>query len=477
MTTPVPAPANAAPAASTAGSASVQLFLDDSALLDSAFVTRTWHEPRRFMEPVLRAEHAWEHWAPVMFGTVLRRDDRWQMWYCGWTRQPRPRVCYAESDDGVSWRKPELGIIPFQRDTATNIVLASASPTGLIDDLTVIDDAEDERWPLKMLYYDSGGPEAPRGIHAARSTDGIHWEKLSPEPVLDWGDRFNALPVRTGGRYVVFGRARGMNTGRADRGRCVYRAESDDLVHWSSPELVLARDAEDPPDLEIYSLSTFPYAGLMMGAIERMHMAPDQLDPEIVWSRDQGRSWLRSRPRPAFIPLAPAPSWQDTWLNLSASVPVERDNELWFYYSGRGGAHRSPYPLNQGAIGLALLRKDGFCSLRAGQRPGWLITRPQVWPGGDLAVNVDCRLDDTAHPGYCHGEVRAEAQTPDGEVVPGYSLEDCTPLCVNTVRDPDCAHTVTWKGRSARELTGKEIRLHLTLREAHLYSFHARDTD
>jgi len=204
-----------------------QLFLDDTWIADSAFVTRTWHQARKFPDPVVTAEHLWEQWAPVLFGTVLHWRGRFRMWYCAWTRNVRPRVCYAESEDGVNWTKPELGICEFNGSTANNIVLCSAGATGLIDDITVIDDPTDDEWPLKMLYWDSTDKVEDRGIFAARSRDGIQWDR-SPGRVLPWGDRFNALSCRRNDRYLVFGRAQG--TGAA-KGRAVWRAESTDLVN------------------------------------------------------------------------------------------------------------------------------------------------------------------------------------------------------------------------------------------------------
>lgn len=39
-------------------------------------------------------------------------------------------------------------------------------------------------------------------------------------------------------------------------------------------------------------------------------------------------------------------------------------------------------------LGMAQLRVDGFCSLRANWFSGMLFTRPMVWPGGELQVNA-----------------------------------------------------------------------------------------
>ena len=40
------------------------------------------------------------------------------------------------------------------------------------------------------------------------------------------------------------------------------------------------------------------------------------------------------------------------------------------------------------AMGLAQLRADGFCSLRAHRFPGTLVTKPFTWPGGRLIINA-----------------------------------------------------------------------------------------
>jgi hypothetical protein len=442
------------------------LFLDDTWMADSAFLTRTWHAPRKYPEPVLRAEPAAGGACPILFGSVLFRGGRFHMWYLAWSRQPRPYACYAVSDDGVHWEKPDLSLFGSGSGLPPNAFLRSEDPTGLIDDLTVIDDPADAEWPLKMLYYDMLSAHKEGGIFAARSRDGNRWEKMAPGKVLNWGDRFNALPVRRDGRFVVFGRARVSNP----KGRVVWRSESDDLLGWSKPELVMTRDAEDPPDREIYSLVPFSYPGLLLGGIERMEMAPDKLDTELAWSRDGGRTWSRPRTRPPFLARGAAGAFDDTWINLSANDPIRRDNHLWFYYSGRSGAHNVPYPLNHGGIGLALLRADGFASLRAGEREGWLLTPPFAWPGGDLLVNADTRRDLESHPAYAHGQLLAEVLDAEGRPIEGFAKADAIPYTGNTAMGKELYIKPGWKsGKSLSELAGRTIKLRLFLRDAHLY--------
>jgi len=450
-----------------------QLFLDDTWIEDANFVSRQWHQPRKFPDPVLKPEHPWEHWCPVMYGTVLHWRGRFRMWYNCWTREPKPRVCYAESTDGVAWEKPRLGVCEFDGSKDNNIVLQSEAPR-YIDDISVIDDPDDGEWPIKALFWEGKIHDLKQpdwGIWAARSKDCIHWDR-SPGLVLPhWGDRFNAASVKIAGKYVVLGRA----PGSRPHGRQAWRTESRDLIHWSEPKKSLARDVEDPVNMEYYSATLFPYEGLTLGSIERMYMSPDRLDVELVWSYDAGRAWQRAPKRPAFLsPSEGARRWDDTWVNLPTNGPIRHQGRLWFYYSARSGAHGSPYPFNHGAIGLALLRVDGFASLMAGERTGLVVTKPMRWPKADVHVNADPRRDLISHPGFCSGDVRVEARDAAGKAMRGFTWDDCEPV-PQTVNDPDASRKVLWRGgRSLRRLAGKRLRLAFRLRDAHLYSFRAR---
>lgn len=453
-----------------------QLFLDDTWIEDTFFVGRQWHQPRKCPDPVLKAEHRWERWCPAMYGTVLHWRGKFRMWYCVWTRDVKPRACYAESADGIEWTKPRLGLCEFDGSKDNNIVLNPTASNRLIDDITVIDDSDDREWPLKALFWEGSNHDPKRndwGIWAARSKDGIHWDR-SPGLVLPrWGDRFNAVSVRLDGRYVAF--ARKLRSWE-QHGRCVWRVESKDLRRWTDGDLVLKRDPEDPINMEYYSVSVFPYESVTLGGLERMHMSPDRLDTELIWSHDSGKTWKRAPKRPAFLsPSEGARRWDDTWVNLPTNPPIRHEGRLWFYYSGRSGAHNAPYSSNHGAIGLALLRIDGFASIMASQRKGIVVTKPMLWPKADLQLNVDPRRDLSSHPGFCHGEVRVEVRDVEHSPIKGFTWDDCQPLTGNTINLPDACAQVAWKGnKSLRKLAGKSVRLAFQLRDAHLFSFRAK---
>jgi hypothetical protein len=212
----------------------------------------------------------------------------------------------------------------------------------------------------------------------------------------------------------------------------------------------------------------------MLGGLERMHMSPDQLDVELVWSHDGGCKWQRAPTRPAFLSPSDGPRrWDDTRVTLPANAPIRRHGRLWFYYSGGSSAHAGSFPLNHGAIGLALLRVDGFASLHAGERTGLVVTKPMLWPQAELHINVDPRRDLAAHPGFCSGELRVEVRDESNRALDGFSWDDCTPFTGNTVAAENSTSPTVWRNKSARTIAGQIIRLAFRFRDAHLYSFRA----
>ena len=244
--------------------------------------------------------------------------------------------------------------------------------------------------------------------------------------------------------------------------------------------------------MQFYSLSPFRYAGIWLADLLRMHAAPDVLDPELVWSYD-GKNWNRSHERKPFIPLGRKGAFDSVWLNLATNAPILNYNQLWFYYSGRAGGHGAQFPGAYGAIGLATLRVDGFCSLysgrTAGSVSGGVLTKPISWVDGDLLLNADPRRDITGHhtnDTTAGGKVSVEIRDDANRPIEGYRFADCNPIVDNARnfeedsnwtapgRGELAVRAVTWGGgRSARQFAGRRIRLFFEIEDAHLYSFRA----
>src|SRR5262249_61657776 len=101
-------------------------------------------------------------------------------------------------------------------------------------------------------------------------------------------------------------------------------------------------------------------------------------------------------------------------------------------------------------------RLDGFVSLDAVGEPGTATTRPLVFAGDRLVLNVAAQ-----------GAVRVGLLDEQGRAVPGFAASDCDPLQTDST-----GATVTWHGRSdVRALAGKVVRVRFELREAKLFAF------
>ena len=444
-----------------------QLFPDDRWVCFSHNAHRVWHPARKYPEAVIRADRRWEygpHFQPAAYGTFLRQADRFRAWYVA-----AGRVGYAESDDGVHWDKPEVGLYEIDGSHRNNVVLVEGP---YIDNISVIETPDDQAWPLKALYWASQGADGKPGICLARSADGIRWERQGR--ILNWGDRFNAVTRRVNGKFLLFGRDDVVYPA-ASKGRVVVRSESEDLVNWAPARLVLQTDLDDPVCMQSYSLAAFPYSDLLLGGFERMYFAPDKVDTEIVWSRDAGCTWRRSAHRPRFIEWGLRDTWDSQWISLPSNPPIRQGNRLFFFYSGRFSTHGDVDPQRLAAIGIATLRLDGFCSLHSGPKAGAVVTPTMTWPGGDLLLNFDARHDLEAHPsqtasGMLKVEVRDEADKP----LPGYALDAFTPQCINTANLPGCYAPIQWKDcKSLKELAGRRVRFCFVLRDCHLYAFKA----
>ena len=207
---------------------------------------------------------------------------------------------------------------------------------------------------------------------------------------------------------------------------------------------------------DFYGLGLTPYGNVYLGFVwvfwisnaslydRGKHDGPMTL--QLACTRDL-RDWRRCGGRKQIIEqgLARKPPHQD-WDSggiTTASRPIIVGDEVWLYYGGHNITHgdRSLYFGDDprrgteatGAIGLATWRLDGFMSVNAGDHPGSLTTKPFVFGGDRLVVNVDAK----------NGRFAAEILDATGEPIPGLDTASCDAFTGDSVR-----HTVTWRGKS-----------------------------
>ena len=110
------------------------------------------------------------------------------------------------------------------------------------------------------------------------------------------------------------------------------------------------------------------------------------------------------------------------------------------------------YVPDAGAVCLAVLRRDGFISLDAGDQEGRLTTKPFVLPAGRLFVNVGVRKG---------GQLLVEMLEESHKVV-----ATSKPIGRDHRRGE-----VKWEPESIAQMTAKVVSLRFTYRRAELYSY------
>ena len=96
----------------------------------------------------------------------------------------RYKVCLALSQDGLHWRRPNLGLVEWEGSRSNNILPWGENwmrrPNVILDPRD-----PDPNRRYKMTYVDViGGLTA---ITKGYSADGIHWVKLRANPILELG--------------------------------------------------------------------------------------------------------------------------------------------------------------------------------------------------------------------------------------------------------------------------------------------------
>jgi len=433
-----------------------QLFIDDGLIESSSGVKRIVNQPRKYSgNPVLTYEYPWEGNCVITWGSVLYDRERglFRMWYQTYLKlapaDKATRVCYAESSDGIKWRKPMLELYKYGDSARTNIVFDGLGE--FIDSPTVLEDpfpsTPDRRF--RLFWHCS------EGIRTASSADGIHWKPYG-DVVVKAGDRNTASYDVGRHKWMVITRVPGRKI------RTCGLWESDDGERFDYVGEILAPDEEDPKKTELYGMIRFNHpSGLRLGFLEMFFVPIRKLNTQLVYSR-HGLNWRRACDRQTFLEWGPPGSWDQAWVTPSHNPPIRVGNELYIYYQGRSTLHWAEKPYGHiGSIGLAFLRPDGYVSFDAQYQEGYVVTAPLMAEGKTLAVNA------LARPGY----VVAEVLNASGKPIEGLTRDDCVPLEGADALE----HTFEWKsGKDLSATGGEPFRLRFFLRGAKLYAFRVR---
>ena len=453
-----------------------RIFLDAMVVEESEGLERVFHAAEKHpANPVVPKDRPWEGWGPYLYGTVMWDDGKLKMWYQ--VINPDPRIhagaLYAESTDGINWVKPDLGIVECLGSTANNVFAENECAIPSVMKLAE-PESEDKRWAVYSFGRGDVGP------HVAFSSDGLRFrwhEKPEYQRLFSSSDVINFFYDSYTNRYCATYKT-------ADRRhRAVGIAVSEDGITWRKPIdcAVFGADDLDPDATQIYGMPVFCYQGCYIGLpwiyhsrwikygkytspkvmYEAQEGSPCTVDVQLAWSWDLVK-WTRTPKREPFIALGREPVDWDWGMIYTARAPVVVDGKLYFYYGGFDRLHDADFDKIKGAIGLATLRLDGFCSMRAGDREGWLLSRREVFNTPRVVVNA------RTGPG---GYVTAELVDRHNNPIEGFSRAECI-----SFEGDSTHHVLEWKTRSfPPDLTDKDKKIRFYLKNADIYSYLPED--
>ncbi len=446
-----------------------ELFVDNFLIEKMENAVLELHHPED-EGPVLFFSNPWE--GPFSaYCTIMHDGKLFRAYYrgiptSGADGNSNETTCYAESDDGIVWRKPDLELYEINGSKKNNIILSNAAP--VTHNFSPFIDTNPAT-PINQKYKALGGTEKS-GLIAYVSPDGIHWRKIQDKPVITDG-KFDSQNVAFWAEsercYVSYFR---IWTKQGYSGfRSVGRATSKDFINWTP---TISMTFGDTPLQHLYTNQTHPYfrAPQIYVAIAARFMPGRQVisdeeakelnvDPkyykdcsDAVFMTTRGGSIYDRTFMQGFIsPGIGLSNWVSRTNYPALNVVQTSPEEMSVYVNqdyAQATAHLHRYSM----------RLDGFASVYGNWDGGELLTKPFIFSGEKLFINFSTSAA---------GGVRIEITDIDGNAIEGFEKENSVEIIGNEIEKE-----VTWNQKlNLKNLSGKPVRLRFLLSDAHVYSF------
>lgn len=468
----------------------------DSYLIDEEKTTAEHriHAPQR-RETVMVHDAPWEG-NGCDFYNMFYDNGIWRMYYLAWkmlSENDGIRVAYAESMDGIHWIKPNLGICEYKGSKENNLILDPSMHVGLNGQIDNF-----------MVFRDDNPACAPERRYKATAYANIPTDGKDRWDTLQYYFSADGIHFTYGGQITDRGAFDTLNVAFWDKTRqkyfCYYRAfhkpgsteitdelveenirdirviSSDDFEHWSEPQLLDFGEAGDVPLytnlVQPYYRAPHIYVGFPTRYIYRREWSDsfEQLcgkekrlermkyherfgltitDCVFISSRDTVNFHMEEE---AF--MRPQPEQPNNWLygdcyparcimETPSDVPGT-DPELSMFV---GANHWMDGPAK---LDRYTIRCDGFVSLHAGAKEKVIVTKPFVYDGEGLYINME-----TAALGYLYfAMIDEDGNRVESSEVFGNKIDRFVPFPDDTVR--------AW--------AGKLVTMEVRMKDADLYA-------
>ena len=366
------------------------------------------------------------------YGSIIRDGGKYRMWYVAFDDQvdhavksERWRAAYAESMDGVTWVKPELGLVEFRGSKKNNLVDVGGA-WGFVNLKVIKDEAEpDASRRYKMVTHVYFRHHTRLGtLLPFVSADGLKWRpvkevkpvkgELRKQELLVPG--FHLEPAcglyQWDGQYFLTAQNAMPHTHHY-QGRVVRLHRSADFVNWSSTStlafvravqheyLGAGKSREGEQNHE--GIAVWHRGNVLLGVYGRWHGAAEWKDVSVdlgfVMSND-GHTFREPKHEWTLLGRGKDGEWDQG--GVIQGQGFENIGEKTFLYYGAWDPRPTGGPeVKRGGVGIASWPRDRMGDLvfdASGEGPGdyqmpkvraELVTAAVSRPKTGFFVNVD----------------------------------------------------------------------------------------
>lgn len=287
------------------------------------------------------------------------------------------------------------------------------------------------------------------------SKDGIHFSGVNSIST-DYKDTYNSV------YYNPYKKEFEGTTRMTTMDRRIAVTRSKDGTSWSEPQLILHPTECGDMGVQYYALGVSHLDGIFYGILWRFMTditSPDftdmggYMENDLMYSYDgicfskTGNTPLCQRPAP------PEFGCKQLWL-----LNMEKEADRYVICGGATNiAHGSSYDTDKFAVTVFYsIRRDGFCALEGFSKNSIVYTKPILFEGGDIKLNVNASA----------GEVSLAVLDSDGRIIDGFGFEDCKAI----TKTDGVNVKVSFKNADTDDIRGKRVRFAIRLDNALLYA-------
>lgn len=451
--------------------------------------------------PLLEGEMPWDDATPAVgHGTLLK--DPIDGKFKGWTpvmSNDTPekqgecefRLAYIESDDGVKWRRPKLGLCSWDGHGDTNLIFDNDSGGRTTYASVMIDPEANPNEPYEMFCFREPQWRCPQrrvagfnqepakdaidvwkyyGLYRYRSKDGIRWRAIEGPIKMQTGDSCYIFRDAAGGYVAHHKSAFPAGPGNViPRYECApnvvrvtHRRTSADGTNWSNAVPLVWPDRYDNASDQIMEVGRFPYASGFLGLVTMYNALSQRMNVQFSASANGEQFW---RPIPRTPALSNPPLGEfGGGMIWPFRLPIAHNGRLYIYYGALAGLHGDVYSntsdmrmFRNGALCRASWEMGRFFAAVNSDAGGvaQLTTRPLSVTGRRLQLNAAT---------VRNGSLLVELLDAENQPIGGFGKEDFTAFRGDE-KFADCH----WRGGDRPEQA--QVKLRFDLQDARLYGF------